>query len=160
MAHPDHSATDGSPALHGHQHDQVQIGTIFWFGVGLTISVTIVFIVIWFLLLFFRGRDLRTAEDRPPLFDIRDGLYPPPRLQEHEEENLKSYRAEIAKKVESYRWVDQKAGIAQIPISRAMEIMAESKQLKSRSSEGVQAEEPKAVEAPKNEQPAAPGATP
>jgi len=39
--------------------------------------------------------------------------------------NLAAYRAETTLELESYGWVDRKAGIARIPIERAIEILTE-----------------------------------
>lgn len=157
MAHPNHPEASGEAALHGHQPDQVEIGTIVWFGVGLTLSVMAVFAVVWFLLMYFRGRDIRTAEEQSPLMAIQDGLFPAPRLQEHPPRNLAAYHLEMEKKTESFGWVDEKAGIARIPVERALEIAAEKGLPTPRPA--ASKVEP-AAEPAKVEQPSAAGAQP
>lgn len=40
-------------------------------------------------------------------------------------EMLKEVKAEQTKKLDSYAWIDRKAGVVQLPIERAMELTAE-----------------------------------
>ncbi len=132
MAHSAQPIDNREAILLGHQPDQVQIGSIVRFGIGLTISVILVFVVILFLLRYFEGRDIARADEQPPMMAVADpNLFPRPRLQEHPSRNLEQYREEIGAKVNSYGWVDEKAGIARIPIDRALELTAEKQLLKS-----------------------------
>jgi len=50
---------------------------------------------------------------------------PQPRLQEHPWEELQQLRARENKELATYGWQDQKAGIVRIPISRAIDMVAE-----------------------------------
>jgi hypothetical protein len=50
--------------------------------------------------------------------------FPNPRLQQNPAVDLARLRAEEGRRSESYGWVDRKAGIAHIPIERAMDIVA------------------------------------
>jgi hypothetical protein len=123
----------------GHQIDHVRIDSIVRFAVGLVVSVALVFGAVGGLLWYFAGLDRQTAEDRSPLMDLTAGQFPPPRLQERPRDNLIQYRAEIEAKANSYGWVDQGAGVARIPIDRALEIVATKKMLKSRAAGGAAA---------------------
>ena len=49
---------------------------------------------------------------------------PQPRLQRDPAWDFAAFRAEQLKRLDTYRWIDKKAGIAQIPIERAMELLA------------------------------------
>ena len=51
-------------------------------------------------------------------------LPPEPRLQEDPKHELESYLVKEKELLGSYGWVDRPAGIARIPISRAMEILS------------------------------------
>ena len=53
------------------------------------------------------------------------GEFPEPRLEEDEIGQLNSVRLAEEKTLNSYGWVDEKAGIARIPITRAMELIAQ-----------------------------------
>jgi hypothetical protein len=50
-------------------------------------------------------------------------LPPEPRLQVSAPNDLKQYQAAQGEILNSYGWVDQKAGIVRIPIDRAMDIL-------------------------------------
>jgi hypothetical protein len=57
---------------------------------------------------------------------VRQGqpeLPPSPRLQVHPHQELVDYCAEQQKDVNSYGWVNQEAGIARIPVGRAMDLI-------------------------------------
>lgn len=47
--------------------------------------------------------------------------FPAPRLQGNPEDELRRYRAEQARILDSYGWVDREAGVVRIPVRRAME---------------------------------------
>jgi hypothetical protein len=51
--------------------------------------------------------------------------FPEPRLEVNERSQLNDERLLEGEKLNSYGWVDQKAGIAHIPIDRAMELIAQ-----------------------------------
>lgn len=56
----------------------------------------------------------------------RDTLkFPEPRLEINERTQLNGFRLDEEKKLNSYGWVDQKAGVVHIPIERAMQIVAQ-----------------------------------
>ena len=50
---------------------------------------------------------------------------PPPVLQAQPWEDLRRYREEQSRILLNYAWIDRKAGIVQIPIERAMELVIE-----------------------------------
>jgi len=95
---------------------------------------------------------------------------PAPRGSTYEEkrakkrmENLKTVRDEAAKALTTYGWIDQKKGIAHIPIDRAMELAAaELAQRKPAPAGPIATPEPQVAAAPASNAPAspAPGASP
>jgi hypothetical protein len=50
---------------------------------------------------------------------------PEPRLSVKPGDELKALRAEEAKQLEGYDWIDREQGVVRIPIARAMEILAQ-----------------------------------
>jgi hypothetical protein len=54
---------------------------------------------------------------------------PPPQLQPPPEprplQDLAAFRAEEAAKTSRYAWIDERAGVVQIPVSRAMDLLVE-----------------------------------
>ena len=68
---------------------------------------------------------LPTAQPPPSALPRRHPEPPPPRLQSAPAADLAVYRAREQAILESYAWVDRDAGIARIPIARAIELLAE-----------------------------------
>ena len=60
----------------------------------------------------------------PPIASEPELLQPGPRLQVSPARELSEMRAMEDLQLHSYRWVDAEAGIASIPIERAMELIA------------------------------------
>ena len=57
--------------------------------------------------------------------DYPQTAFPSPRLEEDERGQLNGIRTEEENTLNSYGWVDQKAGVVRIPIDRAMDLTAE-----------------------------------
>jgi len=57
--------------------------------------------------------------------DYPQTAFPSPRLEEDERGQLNGIRSEEESTLNSYGWVDQKAGVVRIPIDRAMDLIAE-----------------------------------
>jgi hypothetical protein len=49
-------------------------------------------------------------------------VFPEPRLEEDERDQINSVRLEEEEQLHSYGWTDEKAGVVHIPIERAMEL--------------------------------------
>jgi hypothetical protein len=59
-----------------------------------------------------------------PAIDVDQ--FPAPRLQEDPASELDRMKREERRRIDAYGWVDPKAGIAHIPIKRAMDILAQT----------------------------------
>ena len=57
--------------------------------------------------------------------DYPQTVFPTPRLEEDERGQLNGIRIEEENTLNSYGWVNQKAGVVHIPIDRAMDLIAE-----------------------------------
>ncbi|RUL89573.1 hypothetical protein [Tautonia sociabilis] len=126
MSEHDHADHSLNPHARGHQEDRIDVGAIGVFAVGLVVSVTIVFLVVAFMMARFRDANRRKAEDRPPMMALEDpALFPGARLQESPGRDMRKMRQEIEARLGSYGWVDREAGIAHIPIDRAIALTAE-----------------------------------
>jgi hypothetical protein len=66
-----------------------------------------------------------TATVVPSLTQTGRALPPGPRLQVNAQEDLRDYVQQQQQTLESYGWVDQGAGVARIPIDRAMDLLLE-----------------------------------
>jgi hypothetical protein len=52
-------------------------------------------------------------------------IFPEPRLEDNERGELKSFRLGEEEELNSFGWVDEKAGVAHIPIESAMQLIAQ-----------------------------------
>lgn len=105
---------------------ELSIRGIVYFTLGLIATIVIFGGLMWVLTLQFR--DSRIAQDPPPpaLPEARQS-YPPtgPRLQAFPEQDLRELQARDRDALDRYAWVDREAGIARVPIERAMQILVE-----------------------------------
>ena len=65
------------------------------------------------------------AETSKEVLDRLQAQFPTPRLQDDNTRDLKALRANEDKLLHEYTWIDKNSGAVRIPVSRAMEILAE-----------------------------------
>ena len=87
-------------------------------GAGIVVASIVLALVISRALLAALGVGIHD-----PLWAPRE-LPPTPREQVHPSTDYQRYRAAEQAKLEAYAWVDRKGGIVQIPIERAMALVA------------------------------------
>jgi hypothetical protein len=96
---------------------------------GLTISLVGLFLLLLVSLLamgwMFWYLAAREESSPAPWAAAERDLPPAPRLQADPARDLENLRKAEAAVLNSYGWVDRKAGIVRIPIERAMEVLAE-----------------------------------
>ena len=117
----------------GHDHDyeagldrEIDLKAIVWSVVGLTLIVLVSAALMWLLSAGLRAR-LTAADPPPPVIpEARVQELPPePRLQTSPEEDLRELRRHEDEILEGYAWTDEAAGVARVPIERAMDILIE-----------------------------------
>ena len=96
--------------------------TGFWLAVGTIASAAFVGGLLWFL-----GRSPNRADKALSSLVVSNlkRTPPAPRLEANPVEPRVRMRAEEDWVLQSYGWVDERAGMARIPIDRAMDLMAE-----------------------------------
>lgn len=137
----DHNPHKGHDA-HGPDHGQVESSAVspkpvLLFMAVLFVATAFVFIVVKGLDWTFHRLELESAGQGQPATQVQTGrqIPPEPILQgapgkddkptELPLEAMATLRAETAKKLESYGWVDKSAGVTHIPIERAKDMIAE-----------------------------------
>jgi hypothetical protein len=125
MAHTeDHRTASSGPIKH--ETSDANLG-----GVEGLVFITLAFLACVFALIYVVYFQLKAREDRldtpPPAIAQRRGdrLPPLPRLQKTPVADLKQFRQAEDAVLNTYRWVDRQAGIAQVPVDRAIELIAE-----------------------------------
>ncbi len=107
----------------GHELTDLQPRAIAIFAAALAVVLVLVLFAARALFDFYALRQ-EASERRPsPLTYLREPT-PEPRLQIHGAQELQKMRAAEDAWLNGYGWIDQKAGIAHIPVDRAMELLA------------------------------------
>ena len=106
-----------------HETRDADIRTLVKFAVGLFVLIVAAMIAMRFVFNYFKA----TQQLGPPASPFAESHTLPsvPRLQIHPVQDLSQLRQAEDDRLNSYGWVDQKAGIARIPIGRAMDLLAQ-----------------------------------
>jgi hypothetical protein len=122
----------------GHEERDIRLRPILWAGVSLIVLAIVVHVGLWWLFDYFTERRTRVEAPPGPTAPLAwpRQLPPGPRLQTDPHRDLQEFLGAESAVLESYGWVDQEAGIARIPISRAMELLAE-RGLPARQNDGA-----------------------
>jgi hypothetical protein len=110
----------------GHETSDVSIRGIVRFGLGLGIATAVISVAMWGLFRFLEARQETREAPVPPM--VAANLKRTPREPRLEPDPLAPRLAARAREealLSSYGWVDRGAGVARIPIDRAMELLAE-----------------------------------
>lgn len=103
----------------GYERRDANIRALVTFGVGLAVLVVVaIFLMQW----MFRFVSKEEPLGPPPTpFENARMLPPQPRLQVEPHVDLKAYCEQQLNDLNSYGWVDRRAGVVHIPIDRAMD---------------------------------------
>jgi hypothetical protein len=110
----------------GHETTDAEIGPLVRFAVFLTvITLAIAAATVG----FYSFLDAREERENAPRYPLASGVErpkpPAPRLQTYPFDDIKALRKEEAQVIDHYGWVDKNAGTVRIPVTRAMELLAE-----------------------------------
>ncbi len=110
---------------------EIDVSGILKTGFWLAATVVISFVLMWWMSIALkRVDDPRATRSTSPLPEVSVRQLPPfPRLQASPEEELRTLRAEEARVLEGYGWVDKGQGIARIPVDEAIKILAKNRAL-------------------------------
>lgn len=118
------------------EQQDLRPGSVYAFLLGLTVAGIVVYFVLWGM---YRILNSYEKAHQPPLnplvqqveTDTRKVLpeeiakFPQPRLEQNERMEINDFLLQEEQTLNSYGWVDQKAGVVHIPIERAMQLVAE-----------------------------------
>jgi hypothetical protein len=100
---------------------EISLKALATFAVGLVVVCAVSAVAMWYFSNFL-GRYLASQDPPPPALAAARELYlpPGPRLQAEPERELTDLLAQEDSVLETYGWVDEAAGIARIPVERAI----------------------------------------
>ena len=130
LKHPEHT-----PEME-FEHQDMRPGSVYAFLIGLAVAGLLVYFALWGLYNFLERREARNQPQQNPLAQPAPAdtravapdaykAFPQPRLERNERLEINEFRLQEEQRLNSYGWVDQKAGVAHIPIERAMELIAQ-----------------------------------
>ena len=120
-----HNTSEGSapPVPREERSFDLDVSFMRWFTVGILMLIIVTAAAAFAMLGGFRIPLPRAASAAAP--DTKESAAVPfATLQSAPQDDLRSYRRDKANALESYHWIDRAGGIVQIPIERAMELVA------------------------------------
>jgi len=110
----------------GHETRDARVGIIGLAFVGLAVSTIVSMLIVYGVLRTFTLSDLKESTAASPLAASEGRKAPPePRLQIAPRDDLRRLHAREDALLHGYGWVDRDAGVARIPIDRAMDLLAQ-----------------------------------
>jgi hypothetical protein len=110
----------------GHEETDAEIGPLVRSAIFLAV---ITLITAALTVGFYKYLDAREQREKAPRYPLAAGmerpLPPTPRLQTYAFDDIKGLRREEAKLLDHYAWIDKNAGTVRVPVSRAIELLAE-----------------------------------
>lgn len=122
--HDDYSIPDLSIPANRHEHRDVNVWAVYKFGIALAVLCVIAVALLFGLYKFLLNREGGPLAKDLTNVDARS-LPPVPRLQPAPIADIKEMRAAEDQLLTGYGWVDQKQGIARIPVDRAIDLLAQ-----------------------------------
>jgi hypothetical protein len=120
----------------GFEPQDLSSHAVYVFLGGLAAGAILVALVLWGLYHAMDGFERRHQPQQSPLVlqtqaDTREvspdeiSTFPQPRLEKNERLEINQFLLREEQSLDSYGWVDQKAGVVRIPIERAMQLIAQ-----------------------------------
>lgn len=118
------SAT-GESHPHDHERKDVDVFSLFAVVAILFITCACIVVAVTVLMHYFKVHEPPKTAGQADIPASGVGQFPPPRLEVKSGASLAEFRAIEAADLNSYGWIDRKAGTVRIPIERAMQVVLE-----------------------------------
>jgi hypothetical protein len=123
MTETEHRATPGGNPDVGHEPSDLRPTNIALFGITLAGAIVLVLAVSYWIFEYNAGQHAQEQVPPSPLAHTREPT-PEPHLQVYAAEDLREMRAAEDAVLNGYGWIDKEAGIARIPVEKAIEVLA------------------------------------
>ncbi len=105
-----------------HEQSDINVRGVMWGGVAIVAGIVLAVLASYFLLQMWNAPSGSQPLGGPNTgFDFQVAS---PQLQASPQQERARYFAEKERLLDSYAWIDRRAGIARIPLEQAMQIMA------------------------------------
>lgn len=125
LVRPDKKPATAADIAAGHELSDVHVAPLITFLIGLVVATAIVIVLLLGLFGYFTAKAEKRDQQNPPapLAELREAP-PAPHLQESPALDMHMMREQQESRLHRTEWIDEKEGIARIPIEQAMEIVA------------------------------------
>jgi len=118
------------------EHQDMRPGSVYAFLIGLAVAGIVIYFVLWGFYNLMEAYENRHQPRQNPLVQPATGetrtvspeevtKFPQPRLEKNERLEINDFLLQQEQTLNSYGWVDQKAGVVRIPVERAMQLIAQ-----------------------------------
>jgi hypothetical protein len=118
-----------------YEHQDLSAMGVYTFLAGLAVAGLLIYFVLWGLYRYLDHYERTHQPTQNPLVQTEADTrvvapqavekFPQPRLEKNERIEINDFRLREEQALDSYGWVDQKAGVVRIPIERAMQLIAQ-----------------------------------
>ena len=124
----------GNNADNGEEHNpdvhyeptDVNARALTRFGLSMAALIVIFLFGLWGMFEYLKNREAEEGLPLSPSAMVNTQRQPPePRLQRHAAQDMRDWRAAEDKALHQYGWIDPDKGIVQIPVERAMDLIAQ-----------------------------------
>jgi hypothetical protein len=114
-----------NPHVH-HEPGDVNARTLTKFGVSMAALIVVFLFGLWGMFQYLKNRVTEMGLPLSPSAMVNAQKQPPePRLQRHPSEDMRAWHAIEDRTMHQYAWIDPDTGIVQIPVERAMDLIAQ-----------------------------------
>jgi hypothetical protein len=108
-----------------YEPSQPDLRVVLAFLAALALAAALVLLVLWGMFGYFRSQSAQRGPLPSPRMYTSPPNVPQPELQPDPVADYNVYRLSAKETLDSYGWVDQKAGVTRIPIDKAMDLVVE-----------------------------------
>jgi len=107
----------------GHEFRDVNVRALVLFGLGLAVLIGVTMLGGWWLFVHYAVHQPRAKGSAGE--QVEPGPYAEPKIQVNPSVDLEQLRTHEETVLHSYGWTDRQAGVARIPIERAMDLVVQ-----------------------------------
>lgn len=118
-----------------YEHRDLNAMGVYTFLAGLAVAGFLIYFVLWGLYRYLDHYERTHQPPQNPLVQTEADTrvippqaiqkFPQPRLEKNERTEINDFRLKEEQTLNSYGWIDEKAGVVHIPIERAMQLIAQ-----------------------------------
>jgi hypothetical protein len=114
-----------NPHVH-HEPGDVNAQALTKFGLSMAALIVVFLFGLWGMFEYLKNREAELGLPLSPTAIVNAQKHPPdPQLQAHAAQAMRDWRAAEDRAMHQYAWIDPDKGIVQIPVDRALDLIAQ-----------------------------------